>query len=257
MDDALRAVAVRASEAGARVARDRFRTGDLDGEYGTDDVKTDLDREAEARIIEVIEETFPSHAIVTEESGYHDGSDYEWVVDPLDGTNNVAAGLPVFASAVSVRDDEGALVAAVHEPLAADTYVAERGAGATVNGEPIAAGSALPLDRATVSFIPGYRALGDADLRARADAMRDALDGEAKRVLSTWAPCVDWGLLARGRIEAVVTYHPDVYEQVPGTLLAGEAGAVGWADGPLAVHAATEELAETVVSILQSEPSTG
>lgn len=253
MNDALRAVAVRACERAGDRARSRFRTGRLDGDYGATDAKTALDREAEELIVETIRETFPDHAIHAEESGRMDGEAYEWIVDPLDGTNNVAAGIPVFAAAVCVRDDQGPVLSVVHEPLPGDTYVAERGAGATVNGEPIAVGTALEPATATVSFVRGLDAVREPALRERADALEDALAATCKRVLVSWAPCVDWGLLARGRIEAVVTFHPDVWEQQAGTLLAREAGAAVRDDGELGIHAADEATLTALVDALPAE----
>lgn len=254
MHDALRETAVAACEAAGELALDAFRDGTVAGEYSALDAKTDLDVAAEARMLDVIEDSFPDHAILAEESGRHDGDGYEWVVDPLDGTNNVAAGLPVFAHAVAVRDDDGTLFAVVHEPLTRDTYVAERGVGATVNGDPIAAGSDLPLSAATVSLVPGLDALRDPDRAGVVDALDDALGEACKRTLATWAPCVDWGLLARGGIEAVVTFHPDAWEQHAGTLLAREAGASAWRDGPLAVHAANDRLRDALRDVVAPVP---
>jgi myo-inositol-1(or 4)-monophosphatase len=246
MRDALRAVAVRACERAGTLTREEFRTGRLDGDYSATDAKTALDRAAEDRAVETITETFPDHAIRAEESGDRDGGPYEWIVDPLDGTNNVAAGIPLFAAAVCVRDDDGPVLSVVHEPLPGDRYVAERGEGATVNGESISAGTHLDLDSGTVSFVMGYDAIGDPDRRERADAIRADLEAGCKRVLVSWAPCIDWGLLARGRIEAIVTYHPDVWEQDAGTLLAREAGVAIHEDGPFGIYAADEATLESV-----------
>lgn len=109
-----------------------------------------------------IREQFPADAVRAEERGtVGPDADREWVVDPLDGTNNVGAGLPLFAHAVCLRDREGPLLSVVHEPLAGDTYVAERDAGATVDGEPLTAGTDLRLESGTVSLGPGERRYGN------------------------------------------------------------------------------------------------
>ena len=220
----LAAVAERAVRAGGTYLAGAFRDGAVDADYGTDDVKAAADHAAEERVLDVIGEAYPGHAIHAEESGRAGDHRYEWVVDPLDGTNNFAAGLPSFATAVCVRREGRPEVAAVYEPLPNSLYLARRGAGATVNGDPIAADSAVPLSTGTVSFVIGLPALRDADRRATADRIESSIEGEAKRVLNTWSPCVDWGLLARGGIEGLVAYHPDVYEQYAGHLLAAEAG---------------------------------
>lgn len=259
MDDALRATAVRAVEAAGARARESFRAPDPgtrhDGDYTETDVKTALDEACEDRAVAVIREAFPEDAIRSEEAGRLGPTDAErtWILDPLDGTNNVAAGLPTFASAVAVRDDDGTRLAAVHEPLPDDTTVAERGEGVRVDGVPVASGSDLPLARGTVSFVVGLPAVEDPELKREARTHRDALEAASKRVLSTWAPCVDWGLLARGSIEAVVAFRPDVWEVHAGELLARESGACVRESGAVAVHAASEDLAASVWDVLPTE----
>ncbi|MEF8853095.1 MAG: inositol monophosphatase family protein [Haloarculaceae archaeon] len=97
--------ATRAVASAGEYLRDRFETGATDAEYTATDVKAAADREAESRVLSVLRETHPDHAVSTEESGEHDGRDYRWVVDPLDGTNNFADGpLVVFADDEPTRD---------------------------------------------------------------------------------------------------------------------------------------------------------
>lgn len=224
-DDQLARVAERAARAGGTYLASAFRTGPVDGEYGPEDVRARVDHEAERRVLAVIRETFPDHSIHTEESGHPVGDgDYRWFVDPLDGTNNFASGLPTFATAVAVRGDGRTRVAAVHEPIVDDLYLARRGQGATVDGEPIRAGSDVPLKHGTVGLAVGLAAIQDPALRAEAERVRRAIGERCKRVLETWAPCVDWGLLARGRIEGLVALYPPAHERHAGQLLAAESG---------------------------------
>lgn len=251
MEDALRATAVRAVEAAGTRAVETFRaTGrpHLAGDYTKTDVKTVLDRACEERAIEIIRGAFPKDGIRSEEAGHVGPEDpeREWVLDPLDGTNNVAAGLPIFASAVAVRNEDVTDLAAVHEPLPAETYVAERGGGVTIDGRRVEAGSELPLSRGTVSFVVGLPAVEDSELKAEAGTYKDGLGAACKRVLSTWAPCVDWGLLARGAIEAVVAFRPDEWEVYAGELLARESGATIRRTDQLDIYAASDDLAAEI-----------
>ncbi|MFB6092576.1 MAG: inositol monophosphatase [Haloquadratum sp.] len=220
----LAAVASRAVRAGGDYLEDAFRDVSIEADYGVDDVTSAADRAAEDRVLAVIREAYPDHAVHGEESGRAGEHRYEWVVDPLDGTNNFAAGLPSFATAVCVLCDDRPLVSAIYEPLSDSLYLARRGEGASANDDPIAAESDLALERGTVSFALGLSALRDDDHRAAAERVETAVDAECKRVINTWSPCVDWGLLARGRIEGLVAYCPGVYEQYAGELLAAESG---------------------------------
>ena len=222
-DERLATVAERAARAAGDYLAGAFRDGAVDADYGPDDVKTAADRAAEGRILDVIQDAYPTHAIYAEESGRTGDSRYEWVVDPLDGTNNFAAGVPMFASAVCVRRGDRPIVTAIYEPLPDCLYLARRGAGSTADGDPITADSAVSLPEGTVSFVVGLPAIRDPARRTTAERLESAIDGECKRVLDTWSPCVDWGVLARGGIEGLVAYCPDVYEQYAGELLAAEA----------------------------------
>jgi myo-inositol-1(or 4)-monophosphatase len=225
MLDAIENAAVRACRDGGAYLRERFRADDADAEYGRHDVKTDVDRGSERRMLSVIQGSFPDHAVYAEESGEHPGEgDYRWIVDPLDGTNNFAVGLPSFASAATVLDGDGPVVAAVYLPMLDDLYVARRGDGVRYNGEPVVAESDRSLDRATVGFVVGHGVTRDEDRLAVVDAAVRRLDADCKRVVRTWAPCVDWGLLARGRFDGVVSLYPQKEEQYAGELLAAEAG---------------------------------
>jgi len=248
----LPAVAERAARAGGDYLAAAFRDGAVDGEYDADDVKAVADREAERRVLDVIEAAYPDHGVHGEESGRRagagDGADLEWIVDPLDGTNNFAAGLPAFATAVALCHWGDPLVAAVYEPLPDSLYLAVRGAGATVNGDPLDAprdhDDALGLDRGTVSLVVGVDAVRDPALEARREAIRAALADRCKRVVQTWAPCVDWGLLARGSLEGMVCFHPDAYDYHAGRLLAAESGVAARESGPLYLGAPDPELLE-------------
>ncbi|MFO7834352.1 MAG: inositol monophosphatase [Halohasta sp.] len=223
----LAAVAGEAVRASGDYLRAAFRNGRVDGEYDSRDVKAVADREAQQRVRSVIESHYPDHAFDGEESdSTTTDHDYRWVVDPLDGTNNFASGLPKFAAAAAACRDGEPVAAAIYEPLVDELYLAERGGGTTLNGDPLRAtdGSSLPLAHGTVTLVIGLDAATDPTQADRIAALEAALRDCCKRVVTTWAPCVDWGLLARGSIEGLVAFRPGVYEQAPGSLVATESG---------------------------------
>lgn len=229
-DEQLLEVAQQAACAGGAYLRETFRTGPVTAEYGPDDVSAVVDREAERRVAEVIRKAFPHHGIYAEESGQMGRESkrtdtYQWFVDPLDGTNNFASGLATFATAVAVRRAGKTRAAAIYEPIPDDLYLARRGCGATVDGETLTAESDVALDHGTISLVIGPTAIQNPRLRAEATRVESALRTACKRVLQTWSPCVDWGLLARGGTEGLVAFYPASYERHAGELLAAESGA--------------------------------
>jgi len=220
----LAAVASEAAQAPGAYLRETFRDGHVDGEYDSLDVKAVADCEAQTRIRAVIESHYPVHGFDGEEAATTTDSPYRWVVDPLDGTNNFASGLPKFATAVAVLYNDRPLASAIYEPLVESLYVAEHDGGATYNGHPLSATASLPLEHGTLALVVGLSAVTDPVLADQARRLEANLRDHCKRVVTTWAPCVDWGLLARGSIEGLVGFHPDQYEQHAGSLLAAESG---------------------------------
>jgi myo-inositol-1(or 4)-monophosphatase len=226
---------------GAELHR-RFRDGDDDGEYGSYDVKAAADEAAEARMLPVVRRAFPDHAVFAEEAGEFAGTGpYRWIIDPLDGTNDFAAGLPTFAASVAVLREGTPVLAAVHQPATDETYLARRGCGVRYQGRRVTSETDRDVETATVATIVGRDVPRDPDLAGEADAIRGAVGDLVKRVISSWAPTVHSGLFARGRLQGVVQFHPDEEEQAVTDLLAREAGAVVRHDGPCSVAASDEE----------------
>jgi myo-inositol-1(or 4)-monophosphatase len=105
---------------------------------GEVDIVTEVDEQAERVIKEILLGAFPSYGMLAEESGRSSGQeDASWIVDPLDGTTNYAHGLPIFAVSIALQRAGEVILGVVHDPMREETYLAERGGGATLNGEPI------------------------------------------------------------------------------------------------------------------------
>ena len=116
---------------------------------GEQDLVTEADRSSEALIIEYLQSHFPDHAIVAEESGEHLGTaDYCWYVDPLDGTTNFAHGFPVYNVTLALEHKGELIAGVIHDPTRGETFTAERGSGAFLNGKRISVSKTAELSRA-------------------------------------------------------------------------------------------------------------
>ena len=105
---------------------------------GEVDLVTEVDEEAERVIKEILLGAFPAYGMLAEEGGALVGEeDARWIVDPLDGTTNYAHGLSIFAVSIALERTGEVVLGVVHDPMWEETYAAERGRGATLNGEPI------------------------------------------------------------------------------------------------------------------------
>ncbi len=117
------------------------------------DVVTAADKASEKIIVDCIKEKFPDHSVLTEESGFslrHD-SQWEWVIDPLDGTTNYSSGLPWFNVSIGIKHNGVTVAGVVYAPKLNELFCATRGGGATLNGNPIAPSETPTLSKAVVS----------------------------------------------------------------------------------------------------------
>lgn len=176
------------------------------------DVVTRADKESEAFLLARIQEQFPEHAVLGEETGEHAGTDgYRWVLDPLDGTNNFSQGLPVFTVSIGLQYEENTILGVVYAPYLDELYTAVKGRGAFCNGKPIhvstkpdlahsVLGTGFPYDKdvnpdnnvpnlaAILPYLRGIRRMGSAayDLCCTAAGW---LDGYWELGLSLWDMC--------------------------------------------------------------------
>ena len=119
---------------------------------GEVDLVTEVDTEAERVIREELLGTFPTHGMLAEEGGELGGEeDARWIVDPLDGTTNYAHGLSIFCVSIALERAGEVVLGVVHDPMGEETFVAERGRGATLNGEPIRVSSTDEPIRALIA----------------------------------------------------------------------------------------------------------
>jgi myo-inositol-1(or 4)-monophosphatase len=140
-----------ASRAG-EVLRAGFGTEHAITYKGEVDLLTEIDEEAERMIREELLGTFPTYGMLAEEGGEFAGEeDARWIVDPLDGTTNYAHGLPIFCVSVALERSGEVVLGVVHDPMGEETFVAERGRGATLNDEPITVSDTDELIRALIA----------------------------------------------------------------------------------------------------------
>ncbi|RAY16454.1 inositol monophosphatase [Actinomadura craniellae] len=201
------------------------------------DVVTALDLAAEDLILRRLRGAYPEHRIISEEAGVVGSADgrLTWLVDPLDGTNNVAVGLPVYAVGLALCAGSVPVLGVVHDPLTARTWSATCGGGARGPDGALSGPSGPGRDRPVIAWTQGH-AVGRDDPAAR--ALKMVLEARSGRLLQLWAPLVAWVMLARGDIDGVVGYRTEMVDLPAGALIAREAGAVfrGADGGPYEVR---------------------
>src|SRR3712207_4609694 len=159
--------------------------------------------------------------MLAEEGGEVEGQgDVRWIVDPLDGTTNYAHGLPVFCTSIALERDGEVILGVVHDPMAGATYTAERGSGATLNGEHIVVSDTdEPIRALLATGFPYDRE----DMPASLDLFgRFAMRTQSMRRLGSAA--LDLCYVATGRLDGYYERGIKAWDIAAGTLILREAG---------------------------------
>ena len=214
-------VAVAAAEAAGEVLRSSFGREQTVRYKGEVDLVTEVDERAEGVIGEVLREAFPGYGMLAEEGGRRLGEgDSRWIVDPLDGTTNYAHGLPIFAVSIALERGGEVVLGVVHDPMRGETYVAERGGGATLNGEPIRVSDTdEPIRALLVTGFPYDRA----DMGAAVELF-GRLTELTQGVRRLGAAALDLCYVAAGRLDAYYEKGLHAWDVAAGSLILKEAG---------------------------------
>ncbi|MEK7604860.1 MAG: inositol monophosphatase family protein [Patescibacteria group bacterium] len=122
------------------------------------DIITSVDRDVNEFLIAAIKKEFPTHWIYSEEgAGAGVESEYEWMIDPIDGSSNFSRGIPHFAVCLGLVQGGAPVVGAVYNPVTRELFSFEKGRGAFLNGTPIHVSTVSELAQAQVVFSPGSR----------------------------------------------------------------------------------------------------
>lgn len=225
--EAFERVARAAVEEASAMLRATWREAKAIQHKGAVDIVTETDRAIEAAMVARLHRAFPDHIVIAEESSeiaslVSPPSDrYVWYLDPLDGTTNFAHAYPQFAVSLALGLGERLLFGIVHDPVRDETFMAERGCGATLNGEPIEASKVRALDDALVAtgFPYDRRENLEAYIGFFADFVR-----RAQGVRRNGSAALDLCYVACGRLDGFWEWKLRPWDTAAGVLVAQESG---------------------------------
>src|SRR3954454_10468533 len=150
MTESAHQLAVQAARAAGRLLKENFGTPLQVNAFEAHDIKLDLDVRAQDLITGMILSAFPDHAIFGEEGlAGNQASDFQWIVDPIDGTVNYFYGIPHFCVSVALRERGEIIVGVIYDPMRDELWAVERGTAATLNDKPIAVSTRTQMADAT------------------------------------------------------------------------------------------------------------
>lgn len=219
--------AIEMARGAGEIIRRYFRSDTLDvkAKYNEADVVTVADRECEALILDRIRSRYPSHSILSEESGedLNSESDYRWVIDPLDGTTNFSAGMPICAVSIGVEYKGETVVGVVYAPVLDELFTAVKGEGAFLNGRPVSVKHNGRLDRAVVST--GFPVDKDTNPDNNLDNVGRVLP-RVRGLRRLGSAAVDICYVAAGVLDAYWEMNLHEWDVAAGLLILEEAGGV-------------------------------
>lgn len=220
-------IAVRAARKAGRIAvRSYERGAELRvNEKGRNDFVSDVDRACEAAIIEELRGKFPDHAILAEESGRSagkpQGGDYEWIIDPLDGTTNYLHGFPQWSISIGLRYRGLMEQAVVYDPLREELYTASRGRGAMLNDRRIRVSDRRGLEGALIGTGIPFR---DQSHLTTYLSMLAAMIRDTAGIRRPGSAALDFAYVAAGRLDGFWEIKLSPWDFAAGALLVAEAG---------------------------------
>jgi myo-inositol-1(or 4)-monophosphatase len=225
------------------------------------DFVTRVDQAAEEAIIEVVRKAYPDHALLAEESGRSAGSaEYEWIIDPLDGTTNFIHGFPQYCVSIGIRHRGALAHGVVYDPVRNELFTASKGRGAFLNDRRIRVSKCTRLGDALVGTGFPFREV------SRIEPYSDQLKKmmlTAAGVRRAGAAALDLAYVACGRLDAFWEIGLSAWDMAAGALMILEAGGLvgdlrGEADYLESgeICAATPKIFPPLVEALSGSPGT-
>ena len=187
------------------------------------DFVTQVDKAAEAAIIEIVRKAYPEHAILAEESGQlpSEKTEHRWVIDPLDGTTNFIHGFPQYCVSIGVQHRGATAHAVVYDPARNELFTASKGRGAYLDDRRIRVSKCLQLRDALVGTGFPFKEMPRHDFYM--NQLKKIMQNSAG-VRRAGAAALDLAYVAAGRLDAFWEMGLSAWDMAAGALLIQEAG---------------------------------
>jgi len=219
-------IAVRAARAAGNIIvrnMDRIDRLTITTKHSNDFV-SEVDKQAEAAIIEVLKQAYPDHGIHAEESGRQDEkAEYQWIIDPLDGTTNYLHGFPQFSVSIALKHKARLEAAVIYDPVSQELFTAARGEGAQMNEKRIRVSGHKGLKGALLST--GFPYTDQSYLDTYLATMK-ALMAPTAGIRRPGSAALDLAWLAAGRTDGFWEFNLNAWDIAAGALIVREAGGI-------------------------------
>lgn len=218
-------IAVRAARSAGNVilrALNKIDTINV-AEKSANDYVSEVDQRAEQEIIQTIQRAFPQHSVLAEESGETEGNDYQWIIDPLDGTTNYLRGVPQYAISIALMHRGQLEVGVIYDPVKDELFTASRGNGAQLNDRRIRVAQRKSMRGALLGT--GFPFRPDQDLDKYLETFK-ALVPDTAGIRRPGSAALDLAYVAAGRYDGFWEFGLNPWDMAAGVLIIREAGGV-------------------------------
>lgn len=211
-----------AKEAGAIIKEYFEGSFKVENKGTVNNLVTEVDKHAETKIISIIKEHFPTHNILSEEIGaINQESEYQWIIDPIDGTVNFAHSIPICCVSIAVKHKNELLLGVVFNPILNELFFAEKGQGAFLNDKPISVSEKSEFKKACL--VTGFPYKWPKTYEHPIKVFeRFIMEGLPVRRLGSAAIDLCW--VACGRFDGFWEYNLNPWDIAAGYLIVLEAG---------------------------------
>jgi len=192
------------------------------------DIKLAADVECQELIYEILLSHFPKTRCIGEEGDSNNPGDpnaeHEWIVDPIDGTMNLAMGIPHFCVSIAAREaaTKRIILGVIYDPLRRELFTAERGSGTYLNGVRQKVSTRSKLSEAVL-------AVGFAKTQESIDhclKLYQIYGSSARKLRAMGSAALDLAYVATGRLDAYIEQGVNLWDVAAGHVLVEEAGGV-------------------------------
>lgn len=187
-------------------------------------IVTEMDVAAEKKITHIITSRYPGHSIIGEEKGaVMTGSEYTWVIDPIDGTSNYAAGIPWFGTLIALLRFDQPVAAGAYLPFYDLLYYAEKGKGVFRNGQPVSVSAEREIKNMLFAYSTDYSE--DIEDMKKEMALWGDLARNVRNLRSTNS-LIDFCYIIDGRFGGCINHFTKIWDIAAPYLILSEAGGI-------------------------------
>ncbi len=205
---------------------------------GRGNLLTKIDLESERIIIDTLKSKYPEFGFLSEETHCSllnlENTEYTWIIDPLDGTNNFVFGIPFFCVSIALAKGHDILIGVIYDPIHNEMFAAEKGKGLTLNKAYVKVSEIPALSEALLSLDTGYDYERNKELMRIAGHLRE--NTHCMRALGSMALALAY--VACGRITAYIQRFMYPWDFAAGLLMISEAGGkvTDWNNNAISLH---------------------